>query len=97
MRTGKERTFTAKDNSYRELSIDIDHNSSNTAYEEYIFQSIKYSRAGGSYQDMFDRGLLISMRLLYHGFMLLKLKSPLRNVRVLTITCLTVTEYLSHT
>jgi hypothetical protein len=47
------------------------------AYGVYISQMIRYSRAGGSYQDFLDRGLL-SGKLLNQGFLLVKLKSSLR-------------------
>ena len=39
---------------------------------------IRYSRACGSYQDFFDRGLLLTRKLLNQGFLLVKLKSSLR-------------------
>jgi hypothetical protein len=39
---------------------------------------IRYSRACGSYQDFFDRGLLLTRKLLNQGFHLVKLKSSLR-------------------
>ena len=45
------------------------------AYRLYISQLIRYSRACGSYQDFFDRGLLLSQ-----GFLLVKLKSSLRKL-----------------
>jgi hypothetical protein len=38
------------------------------AYEVYIFQLIRYSRACGSYQDFLDRGLLLTRKLLNQGF-----------------------------
>jgi hypothetical protein len=57
------------------------------AYEVYIFQLIRYSRACVSYQDFYkdflDRGLLLSRNLLNQGFLLVKLKwSPLCNICV---------------
>jgi hypothetical protein len=48
------------------------------AYIVYIFQLIRYSRDCGSYQDFLDRGLLLTRKLLNQGFLLVKLKSPLR-------------------
>jgi hypothetical protein len=39
---------------------------------------IGYSRACGSYQDFFDRGLLLTRKLLNQGFLLVKLKSSLQ-------------------
>jgi hypothetical protein len=47
------------------------------AYGVYISQLILYSRACGSYQDFFDRGLLLTRKLLNQGFQLVKLKSAL--------------------
>jgi hypothetical protein len=38
------------------------------AYEVYISQLIRYSRAYGSYQDFLDRGLLLTRKLLNEGF-----------------------------
>ena len=49
-----------------------------SAYGVYIFQLMRYSRACGSYQDFFDKGLLLTRRLLNQGFLLFKLKSSLR-------------------
>jgi hypothetical protein len=48
------------------------------AYEIYISQLIRYSRACGSYQDFLDRGLLLTRKLLNQMFLLVKLKSSLR-------------------
>jgi hypothetical protein len=48
------------------------------AYEVYISQLIRYSRACGSYQDFLDRGLLLIRKLLNQGFLSVKLKSSLR-------------------
>ena len=50
------------------------------AYGVYISQLIRYSRACGSYQDFLDRGLLLTRKLLNQGFLLVKLKSPLRKL-----------------
>jgi hypothetical protein len=41
----------------------------------YISQLIRYSRASASYQDLFDKGLLLTRKLLNQGFLLVKLKS----------------------
>ena len=48
------------------------------AYGVYISQSIRYSRACGSYQDFLDRGLLLTKKLLNQGFLIIKLKSSIR-------------------
>jgi hypothetical protein len=48
------------------------------AYEVYTSQLIRYSRACGSYQDLLDRGLLLTRKLLNQEFLLVKLKSSLR-------------------
>ena len=48
------------------------------AYGVYISQMIRYSRACGSYKDVLDRGLLLTRKLLNQGFLLVKLKSSLR-------------------
>jgi hypothetical protein len=47
-------------------------------YEAYISQLIRYSRACGSYQNVLDRGLLLTRNLLNHGFLWVKMKSSLR-------------------
>ena len=47
------------------------------AYEVYISQMIRYSRACDSYQDFLDRGLLLTRKLLNQGFILVNLKSSL--------------------
>ena len=64
------------------------------AYEVYISQLIRRSTACGSYQDILDRGLLLTRKLLNQGFLLVKLKSSLFTVD--TMTWLTVMEYLCH-
>jgi len=43
-------------------------------YGLYISQLIQYSRVCGSYQDLLDRGLLLTRKLLNHRFLLVKLK-----------------------
>ena len=48
------------------------------AYGVYISQMIRYSRACVSYQDFFDRRLLLARKLLNQGFPLVKLKSSLQ-------------------
>jgi hypothetical protein len=45
------------------------------AYGVYISQMIRYSRACGSYQDILDRGLLLTRKLLNQGFLVVNLKS----------------------
>ena len=42
-----------------------------TSYGVYISQLIRYSRACGSYQDFFDRGLLLTRMLLNQRFLLI--------------------------
>jgi hypothetical protein len=44
----------------------------------YLSQLIRYSKACGSYQDVLDRGLLLTRKLLNQGFLLVKLKSSLQ-------------------
>jgi hypothetical protein len=66
------------------------------AYGVYISQMIRYSRSCGSYQDFLDRGLPLTRKLLNQVFLLVKLKSSLRNFTVASMTWLTVMEYLSH-
>jgi hypothetical protein len=46
----------------------------------YISQFIRYYRAYGSYQDFLDRSLLLTSKLLNHGFILDKLRSSLRTL-----------------
>jgi hypothetical protein len=48
------------------------------AYGAYISQLIRYSKACGSCQDVLDRGLLLTRKLLNQGFLLVKLKSSHR-------------------
>ena len=48
------------------------------AYGVYISQTMRYSRACGSYQDFLGRGLLLTRKLLNQGFLLIKLKSSFR-------------------
>jgi hypothetical protein len=48
------------------------------AYGVQISQLIRYSRAGGSFHDFFDRGLLLTMKLLNQGLLVVKLKSSFR-------------------
>ena len=45
------------------------------AYGVYISQLIQYSRACGSYQDVLDRELLLTRKLLNQGFLFVKLSS----------------------
>ena len=78
MRVGEERNLTTKEM----ISINFSFICSNIptvpAYGVYISQMIRYSRACGFYQDFFDRGLLLTRKLLNQGFLLVKLKSSLR-------------------
>jgi hypothetical protein len=48
------------------------------AYVVYISQLIRYSRACGSYQDFFGRGLMLTRKILIQGYLLVTLKSSLR-------------------
>jgi hypothetical protein len=48
------------------------------SYGIYISQLIRYSLACGSYQDVLNRGLLLTKKLMNQGFLLANLKSPLR-------------------
>jgi hypothetical protein len=50
------------------------------AYGVYISQIIRYSRACGSYQDLLERGLLLTKKLLNQGFHFVKVKSSLRKL-----------------
>jgi hypothetical protein len=90
VRGGKERNFTTKEmisifplwtfHLYLYIYINIP---AAPAYEVYISQLIRYSRACVSYQDFLDRGLLLPRNLLNQGFLLVKLKwSPLCNICV---------------
>ena len=47
------------------------------AYRVYISQLIRYSRVGGSYQNFFNRGLLLTRKPLNQDFLFVKLKSLL--------------------
>jgi len=68
------------------------------AYGVYISQLIRFSRACGSYQDFLDRRFLLTRKLLNQGFLLVKLKSSLfyDSFTVVTMTWLTIMEYLCH-
>ena len=47
------------------------------AYGVYISQLIRYSRLSGSYRYFFERGLVLTRKLLNQGLLLVKLKSSL--------------------
>jgi hypothetical protein len=49
-----------------------------SAYGIYISQLIIYCRACGCYHDFPDRGLLLTMKLMNHGYPVVTLKSSLR-------------------
>ena len=51
------------------------------AYGEYISQSIRYSTACGSYQDVRGTGLLLRRKPLSQGFPFAKLNSSLRKIQ----------------
>ena len=48
------------------------------AYGVFLSLLIRYYRPCGSYQDFFDRGFLLTRKLLNQGFLLAKLQSSLR-------------------
>ena len=50
------------------------------AYGVYIFQFIRYSRACIFYHYVFDRGVLITRKLLNQKFQMVKLRSSLRKI-----------------
>ena len=66
------------------------------AYGVYLSQLIRYLRACGSYQDILDRGLLLTMKMQNQGFLVVKLSHRFENFAVATMTLLTVREYLCH-
>jgi hypothetical protein len=66
------------------------------AYGAYISQLIRYSRAGGSCQDVLDRGLLLTRKLLNQGFLLVKLKSSHRKFYGRHHDLVDAMEYLCH-
>ena len=82
VRGGQERNFTTKEIISIFPIVNFPFICSNIpaapAYEVYISQLIRYSRACGSYQDFLDRGLLLTRKLLNQGFLSVKLKSSLR-------------------
>ena len=57
------------------------------AYGVYISQSVRYSRAGDSYHDSVDRGLLLTRKLLKQGSLVVTLKSTLG--RIYGLICVT--------
>jgi hypothetical protein len=57
---------------------------------------IRYSRACGSYHDLLDRGLLLTRKLLKHGFLFVKLKSSLERFTVATTTWLNICVTNDH-
>ena len=46
-------------------------------FRAYAYQLIRYSRVCGSYQDFRDIGLLLTRKLLYQWFLLIKLRTSL--------------------
>ena len=66
------------------------------AYEVYISQLIRYSRACGSHQDVLDRGLLLTRKLLNQGFPWLSWSHHFECFTVATMTWLTIMEYRCH-
>ena len=67
------------------------------AYEVYISQLIRYSRACGSYQDFLDWGLLLTRKLLNQRFLLvISWSHHFESFKVATMTWLTAMEYLCH-
>ena len=49
-------------------------------FGNYISKLIRYSIVFGSYQDVLDRGLLLTRKLLNQGFLLVNVKSSLRTL-----------------
>ena len=47
-------------------------------FRVYAYQLIRYSRVCGSYQNFRDIGLMLTRKLLYQGFLLVKLRTSLR-------------------
>ena len=68
------------------------------AYGVYVSQLIRYPSVCGSYQDFFDRGLLLARKLPNQEFLLVKLKSSLERFTVTTtgMTLFAPTEYQCH-
>jgi hypothetical protein len=66
------------------------------AYSVHISKLIRYSRACGSCMDFLDIWLPLTRQLLNHWFLLVKLKTSLRNFTVVKMTWLTAMEYLCH-
>ena len=60
----------------------------------YISKLIRYPRSCFSYHDFLDRWFLLTRKLLKQGLLLVKLKSSLFYVAIMT--WFTVTEYLCH-
>jgi hypothetical protein len=66
------------------------------AYEVYIYQMKRYSKACGSYHNSLDRGLLLTRNLLNQGSLLVSWTHHFVNFAVATMTWLTAMEYLCH-
>ena len=66
------------------------------AYGVYISQLIRYSRVCGTYQNFLDGGFVLTRKLLNQEFLLVQLKSSLRNLTVATNTWFTAMEYMCH-
>jgi hypothetical protein len=67
-----------------------------TFQQQLHIKFIRYSRAYASYQDFFDRGLLLTWKLLVQGFLLVKLKSSLRKLYCRHHDLVNVMECLWH-
>jgi len=72
------------------------NNPAATAYEIYISQMIRYSRACGSYHDFLNSVLLLTHKLLNSGFLVVKLKSSRRYFYCHHHDCFIATEYMSY-
>jgi hypothetical protein len=66
------------------------------AYEVYISQMKRCSRACGSYHNFLDRGLLLARNQLNQGSLLVSWSHHFVNLTVVTMTWLTTMEYLCH-
>jgi hypothetical protein len=80
--------------SHCELSIYmVQHSDSTYLHMEYTSKFMRYSRACDSYLDFLNRGLLLTRNLLNQGFLVVKLKSSLRNfIPIGAMTWLIATE-----
>ena len=66
------------------------------SYEVYLSQLIRYSKACSSYQNVLDRWLLLTRKLLNQGSSWLIWSHHFESFTVTTMTWLTVLKYLYH-